>query len=77
MFVVVPILVALAISKLVRIERSMGNTNHRYVDIVFEGGPGPVPPRFVEVEDNQGHSVEYGKWVKREDGYWVLRIEQS
>jgi hypothetical protein len=107
---VAAILVALAISGLMRIERSMSDIKYaptidrvhadhvrqyaafteavamlgakntrssKYIDIVFEGGPGPVPPRFVEVEDDQGHSINYGQWVKREDGYWVLRIERA
>ena len=44
------------------------------VDIVFDGPPGPEAGRFVEVEDENGASINYGEWVEREDGYWVLRI---
>lgn len=45
-----------------------------YVDIVFDGPPGPEAGRFVEVENPAGQSIRFGEWVKREDGYWVLRI---
>jgi hypothetical protein len=44
------------------------------VDIVFDGPPSPTHSgRFVEVERN-GKSIKLGEWIKREDGYWVLRI---
>ena len=46
----------------------------RTVDIVFDGPPGPVAGRFVEVEDESGASIRFGEWVERDDGYWVLRI---
>lgn len=45
-----------------------------YVDIVFDGPPGPEAGRFVEVEDNTGASINFGHWVERDDGYWALRI---
>jgi hypothetical protein len=44
------------------------------IDIVFDGPPGPVAGRFVEVEDLSGASISVGEWLEREDGYWVLRI---
>jgi len=50
--------------------RSGGET----IDIVFDGPPGPEAGRFVEVENMEGESIKVGEWVKREDGYWVLRI---
>jgi len=28
-----------------------------YIDVVFDGPPGPEPPRFIEVEDEQGRSI--------------------
>jgi hypothetical protein len=40
---------------------------------VFDG-PGPDAPRFVEVEDKNGRAINFGEWVQRRDGYWVLRI---
>ena len=45
-----------------------------YVDIVFDGPPGHDGGRFVEVEDSNGRSLSFARWVKREDGYWVLRV---
>ena len=47
---------------------------NKTVDIVFDGPPGPVAGRFVEVEDESGASIKVGEWVERDDGYWVLRI---
>ncbi len=44
-----------------------------YIDIVFDGPPNHPAPRFVEVE-RDGHSIKFGEWVHRDDGYWVLRI---
>lgn len=46
----------------------------KYVDIVFDGPPGPEAGRFVEVENDQGCSISHGEWVNRPDGYWALRI---
>ena len=43
------------------------------IGIVFDGPPGPESGRFVEVERN-GRSINFGEWVHREDGFWVLRI---
>ena len=48
-----------------------------YIDIVFDGPPGPEGGRFVEVEDSTGQSIKFGEWVHRDDGYWVLRIAQA
>jgi hypothetical protein len=45
-----------------------------HVDIVFTGPPGPEPPGFIEVEDDQGRSIQYGEWIERDDGSWVLRL---
>jgi hypothetical protein len=44
------------------------------MDVVFDGPPGPVAGRFVEVEDENGVSIRAGKWIDRADGYWALRI---
>jgi hypothetical protein len=46
----------------------------RTVDVVFDGPPGPVAGRFVEVEDETAASVKVGEWVERDDGYWALRL---
>lgn len=45
-----------------------------HVDIVFDGPHGPDGPRFVEVENVNGQSIKFGEWVKRDDGYTVLRF---
>ncbi len=58
-------------------QAEMAATNEqmeRFIDIVFDGPPSHVTGRFVEVENDQGASINFGEWVKREDGYWVLRI---
>ncbi len=46
----------------------------QHIDIVFDGPPGPECGRFIEVEDDAGKSIKFGKWLQRADGYWVLRI---
>lgn len=45
-----------------------------FIDIVFDGPPGPECGRFVECEDSKRASISIGEWVKRDDGYDVLRI---
>jgi hypothetical protein len=42
--------------------------------IVFDGPPGAVSGRFVEVETPDGASVNAGEWHERDDGLWELRI---
>ena len=44
------------------------------MDVVFDGPPEHVAGRFVEVEDADGKSINVGKWLERNDGYWVLRM---
>ena len=48
-----------------------------YVDIVFDGPPSHESGRFVEVENAQGRSINFGEWVHRADGYWALRIHRE
>ena len=48
-----------------------------HIDIVFDGPPGQIGGRFVEVEDSGGKSISYGEWLQRPDGYWVLRIPSN
>lgn len=50
------------------------NDDHPEIRIVFDGPPGPVAGRFVEVEDAAGHGLKVGKWVDRGDGLWDLRL---
>ena len=45
----------------------------RIIDIVFDGPPSHESGRFVEVEEC-GKSINFGDWVQRPDGYWVLRF---
>jgi hypothetical protein len=45
-----------------------------HIDIVFDGRPSVPAPRFVEVENDKGEGINVGEWVKRQDGYWVLRL---
>jgi len=47
------------------------------IDIVFDGPPSHESGRFVEVEDASGKSIKFGEWIKRDDGYWALRIPDS
>ena len=44
------------------------------IDIVFDGPPAAQSGRFVEVESPSGKSIQFGTWVQRTDGYWVLRF---
>lgn len=46
----------------------------KYIDIIFDGPPGPDGGRFVEVEDDKGESLAVGHWTQRKDGYWALRL---
>lgn len=55
----------------------MDNDPRKYIDIVFDGPPGPEAGRFVEVEDATGRSISLGEWVQRVDGFWVLRIART
>ena len=45
------------------------------VCVVFDGPPGPVSGRFVEVVDENGHGIKLGKWCEREDGFWSLDFQ--
>lgn len=44
------------------------------INIVLDGPPGPDSGRLVEVETDDGHSIEAGKWIERPDGLWSLRV---
>lgn len=48
-----------------------------YIDIVFDGEPGPEGPVLVETEDSNGNGIRLGDWVKRSDDYWVLRVPRQ
>ncbi len=44
------------------------------INIIFDGPPSPLSGRFVEVETDDGESINAGEWIEREDGLWALRI---
>ncbi|MBC8459657.1 MAG: hypothetical protein H8D67_16830 [Deltaproteobacteria bacterium] len=48
----------------------------RAINIIFDGPPSHESGRFVEVETDDGKSINAGKWVEREDGLWALRITE-
>jgi hypothetical protein len=47
------------------------------IHIVFDGSPGHVGPRFIEVELDDGRSIRFGNWVQRPDGLWSLRFTKA
>lgn len=44
------------------------------INVIFDGPPGPESGRFVEVETDDGCSINAGEWVSRGSGLWSLRI---
>lgn len=44
------------------------------INIIFDGPPNHESGRFVEVETDDGESINVGEWIEREDGLWALRI---
>lgn len=44
------------------------------INIIFDGPPGHTSGRFIEVENDEGKSINCGEWIERSDGYWSLRI---
>jgi hypothetical protein len=44
------------------------------INIIFDGPPSHDAGRFVEVETDDGRSVNVGEWKERPDGLWALRI---
>lgn len=44
------------------------------IQIRFDGPPGPVSGRFIEVEDEQGRGVKVGEW-KQDGTDWLLVID--
>jgi hypothetical protein len=45
-----------------------------YIDFVVDGPPGPEAPKFVETEGPGGASIKCGDWIRKDDGWWALRI---
>jgi hypothetical protein len=48
-----------------------------HIDIVFDGPPGPDAGRLIDVDDENGKSIDIGVWVKRDDEFWVLRVDMT
>jgi NTP pyrophosphatase (non-canonical NTP hydrolase) len=48
-----------------------------FVDIVFDGPPGPEAGRFVEVDDHNKRSIKFGEWIAAGCGQWRLRINSN
>jgi len=48
--------------------------NRRYLDVLFDGFPGPDSCKFIDVVDENGHGVNAGEWLKRGNGTVALRI---
>lgn len=46
------------------------------INIIFDGPPSHESGRFVEVETDDGKSINVGKWIERSDGLWALRITE-
>ena len=46
------------------------------INIIFDGPPSHIAGRFVEVETDDGNSINVGEWIEREDGLWALRITE-
>ena len=46
------------------------------INILFDGPPAPESGRFVEVETDDGKSINAGEWIERDDGLWALRITE-
>lgn len=44
------------------------------INIIFDGPPSHESGRFVEVETDDGKSINTGEWIEKRDGLWVLRI---
>jgi hypothetical protein len=64
----------LAENAALREELAEAKAGRKHIDIVFDGPPGPVAGRFVEVEAETGASIRCGKWIDC-DGLWRLRID--
>uniref|UniRef100_A0A6M3L6N6 Uncharacterized protein n=1 Tax=viral metagenome TaxID=1070528 RepID=A0A6M3L6N6_9ZZZZ len=46
------------------------------INILFDGPPGPVSGRFIEVETDEGRGINAGEWIERPDGLWAMRIQE-
>ena len=46
------------------------------INIIFDGPPNNESGRFVEVETDDGKSINIGAWSEHNDGHWALRITE-
>lgn len=46
-----------------------------FVNIIFDGPPSHVAPRFIETETDDGAGIGLGEWIDRGDGTWSLRFQ--
>ena len=44
------------------------------INVIFDGPPAPESGRFIEVETDDGVSINAGEWAEKGDGLWALRI---
>ena len=44
------------------------------INIIFDAPPGPTSGRFIDVENDEGESINIGQWLQRPDGLWSLSI---
>ena len=56
------------------VEELMKRAFAKPINIIFDGPPGPEAGRFVEVETDDGKSLNAGEWSQRTDGLWSLRV---
>lgn len=45
------------------------------INIIFDGPPGHKSGRFVEVELDNGESINAGEWIQK-GKFWALRITE-
>ena len=57
-------------------QETKGGIMQQPINIIFDGPPGHDSGFFVEVETDDGKSVNAGKWIERDDGLWALRITE-
>jgi len=62
-----------AIRKIEEVEKEREGKDISAINIVFDGPPGPKPSNFVEVELDDGKSINAGEWTRR-GKYWILCI---
>ena len=46
------------------------------INIIFDSAPGPESGRFVEVETDDGESIDVEEWIERDNSLWALRITE-